>query len=216
MRAKVPASQALFAGLADRLVTYSEIVPGANGPYQTAPLRGEKSVPGGTLADWVRLPWQGPAHVALPAFHSGAENAMKKVAPIDAGNELFQTVTSLMACGARTILISRWRTAGRTSFDLTREFMQELPYESAAKAWQRSVALASRSPIDPSAEPRVRVDGAATPPSAAHPFFWAGYMVVDTGTEPTASAEDAAKEVLDVVPKQPAINGEAPKAEPAK
>jgi hypothetical protein len=214
-RVKLPASQALFAGLADRLITFAEIVPGANGPQQTAPLRGDKNPPSGTLADWVRLPWQGPAQVALPAFHSGAENGMKKVSPADAGNELFQTVTSLMASGARTILISRWRTAGRTSFDLTREFMQELPYESASKAWQRSVALASQNPIDPSAEPRVRLDSGAGAPAASHPFFWSGYMVVDTGTEPAASADEAAKEVLNVVPKQDGPKPVAP-AEPPK
>lgn len=211
MRAKLPASQALFAGLADRLVAYTDIVPGQTGPHQAAPLRGEKTAAGGTLADWVRLPWHGPAHVALPGFHSGAENALKKVAPADAGNELFQTVTSLMASGSRTVLISRWRTAGRTSFDLTREFMQELPYESAAKAWQRSVALASQSTIDPAAEPRIKLDAVDDTPRAAHPFFWSGYMVVDTGTEPTGTAEDAAKEVLKVVPKQAAV-GDAPKA----
>ena len=42
------------------------------------------------------------------------------------GNEVFLSVCGLMANGARTMLLSRWRTGGQTSFDLVREFIQEL------------------------------------------------------------------------------------------
>ncbi|MCE9608568.1 MAG: CHAT domain-containing protein, partial [Planctomycetia bacterium] len=206
VKAKLMSSPSLYAGLADRMITFADIVPSPNGPLGAAPMTGDKNSIGGTLGDWVRLPWQGPEQIALPGFHSAAENSLKKASPLDYGNDLFLTVTNLMASGARTILISRWRPGGRTAFDLVREFMQELPYVSATKAWQRAVALSMRSPIALDAEPRVRLESAESPPDARHPFFWAAYMIVDTGTEPAVSADDAAKEVLKIVPK---------KAEPA-
>ena len=46
-----------------------------------------------------------------------------------------------MSTGVRTILISRWRPAGQSSFDLVREFAQEVPHTSAAEAWQRAVQI---------------------------------------------------------------------------
>lgn len=203
VKSKLQVQPSLFATMADRLITYAEIVPSPNGPLGNAPLTGDKNSIGGTLADWIRLPWHGPEQIALPGFHSAAENSLKKVSAAEAGNELFLTVTNLMASGARTILISRWRPGGRTAFDLVREFMQELPYVSATKAWQRAVALSMQSPIALDAEPRIKLEGTDMPPEAKHPFFWAAYMIVDTGTEPAVAAEDAAKEVLNIVPKKP-------------
>lgn len=212
LKHKLPTSQATYAALADRLIAFTEIVPGAQGPLSASPLRGEKAAsPGAALQDWVRLPWHGPEQIALPGFHSAAENGMKKVTPAEMGNELFQTTMSLMASGARTVLISRWRTGGRTSYDLVREFMQELPFSSAAQAWQRSVFVAMQNPISPTEEPRLRLDGVESAPRPEHPFFWSGYMVVDTGTEPAVAAADAAKEVIKVVPKP---TGEADKTTP--
>ena len=52
-----------------------------------------------------------------------------------------------MSTGVRTILISRWRPGGQSSFDLVREFAQELPHESPAAAWQRAVQLLTRQPL---------------------------------------------------------------------
>jgi len=60
-----------------------------------------------------------------------------------------------MANGARTVLVSRWRTGGQTSFDLVREFLQELPNSSASDAWQRAVQLTMDANVNLSAEPRI-------------------------------------------------------------
>jgi len=38
--------------------------------------------------------------------------------------------------------------------------------------------------LDPEAEPRVDKTGWDEKLTASHPFFWAGYMVVDTGSRP--------------------------------
>ena len=52
-----------------------------------------------------------------------------------------------MASGSRSILLSRWPVAGQSTFDLVREYVQELPFVPAAEAWQRSVQLARANPI---------------------------------------------------------------------
>ena len=127
------------------------------------------------------LPWGGPEQVVLPGFHSSAENSLRGGGD---GNELFLSTCGLMAAGARTVLISRWRTGGQSSYDLMREFIQELPHTPAADAWQRSVLLLSESELVPDREPRVDPEGLDAPLTGSHPFFWAGYVLVDTGAAP--------------------------------
>lgn len=191
---------AVFAAAADRVVVYAD-VPAPSAPYTWNPLTGDRGGSGGALADWLRLPWHGPEHIALPGFHTPAEDGLKKMNLVDAGNDLFYGVTALMGCGARTVLITRWRPAGRTSYDLVREFMQELPYTSAAKAWERSRMLVQQAPIEPESEPRVNLEVGVTPPRPTHPFFWAPYLVVDTGSEPPDAVNAKPSAVDAVIPK---------------
>ena len=93
----------------------------------------------------------------------------------------------MMATGTRTILLSRWRSGGQTSLDLVREFTQELPHTTPADAWQRAVQVVANSPLNIEAEPRIKksaADHADSDPAqrATHPFFWAGYLLADTGS----------------------------------
>src|SRR5580704_8483415 len=125
----------------------------------------------------------------LPGFRTPAEGALKNGGN---GNDLFLSTCGLMATGARTVLISRWRTGGQTSIDLVREFAQELPHTTASDAWQRSVLLVSDTTLDPALEPRLHKSAAADPPKADHPFFWAGFLVADTGAQPQADDQPAA------------------------
>ena len=113
-----------------------------------------------------------------------------------------------MSCGARTILLSRWRTGGQSSLDLTREFAQELPHTSPADAWQRAVLLESSSQLDLEGEPRIKHAATDEKPKADNPFFWAGYMLIDSSQvsqnmEPKG-AEPAAK------PKPPDAEADKP------
>jgi hypothetical protein len=48
------------------------------------------------------------------------------------------------------------------------------------------------SEIDPDLEPRVVGVDRAAPLKPDHPFFWAGYLLFDTGAPPTAATELAA------------------------
>ena len=103
------------------------------------------------------------------------------------GDEIFLSLCGLMATGTRTVLLSRWRSGGQSSLDLVREFAQELPHTTPADAWQRAVQVVSNSPLVIESEPRVKKlteAGAGDGPAlrASHPFFWAGYMLVDGGS----------------------------------
>jgi len=78
-------------------------------------------------------------------------------------------------------LISRWRTGGSSSGELLRQFAQELPYTSAADAWQRSVQLLWETPLDLDREPRVSRAGGIGEATGQHPLLWSGYLLIDTG-----------------------------------
>jgi hypothetical protein len=51
------------------------------------------------------------------------------------------------------------------------------------------VQLAADRVLDPAAEPRFKPSAAADGLKADHPFFWAGYLLIDTGAGPPADDE---------------------------
>ena len=188
IKGPLPAASPLYAGLFDRLVVFDDLTTNEKGFYDWSPLPLDKAKGAGSLAQWFSLPWKSPAEIILPGFHTAAENGLKSsVGPGALGSEMFLSVCGLMSTGARTVLLSRWRTGGQTSYELIRQFVQELPYASADEAWQRSVQLQMDTPLDISQEPRVRQVGGSEAPTAKNPFFWSGYMLVDTGWSPTSS-----------------------------
>ena len=77
----------------------------------------------------------------------------------------------------------------------------------------------AESQLDSSREPRLqRVGESVDMPTADHPFFWAGYLLVDTGPRPEvvvepAPAADAAKGGA-VKPDQPKPDDAAKPEEP--
>ena len=173
----------------DRLIVLRDVNDTKNLLYDWSPTQLDSGKPGNRLADWVQLPWGAPAQMLLPGFHTPAEDGLKRRSAGDT-SDLFLTTCGLMAAGSRTVLLSRWRTGGQTAYDLIVEFARELPFSDAASAWQRSVQLARESELDPALEPRIRwrqgVDVAVT---AQHPFFWAGPLLIDTGSRPQAAEE---------------------------
>ena len=181
LKSPAAAPSSVYSSLFQRLVVLDDINVSEQGPYGWAPLPAERGKAGGSLGDWLLLPWGGPDVVVLPGFHTTAEDSLKHMPRIMPGNDVFLSVCGLMANGARTLLLSRWRTGGRTSFDLVREFSQELPRTSPADAWQRAVLLTIDSRLELEAEPRIKRGAASETPKGDHPFFWAGYMLVDCG-----------------------------------
>jgi hypothetical protein len=204
----LPAASSLYRTLFDELIVLDDIPPSEAAPYEWSPAPSDRGKAGGTLSAWLALPWGGPQYVLLPGFHSAAEGALKRGA---SGNDLFLATCGLLSTGTRTVLISRWRTGGQTSFNLVRELAQELPRTSPADAWQRSVEIARDMPLDLELEPRVKRFAIETdPPKAEHPFFWSGYLLIDSGTPPEGAPDDKGPLVLDFQKKLPAA-GAGPK-----
>ena len=175
----LPAASSMYRLLLDGLIVLDDI-QGADGPYDWSPMQLDRGKPGAALADWFSLPWGAPEFVILPGYHTLAESGLRKRSAH--GEDLFLPLCGLMASGARTVLISRWRTGGQTSLELVREFAQELPHTTPADAWQRSVHIAGDAPLQGDREPRIRnTVGTDDLPKADHPFFWSGYMLVDSG-----------------------------------
>jgi tetratricopeptide (TPR) repeat protein len=190
LRTPPPVPSSLYGVLIDHLIVLDDLGMVPQSPYGWAPIPLDRSRPGNQLEDWFALPFGGPDVIVLPGYRTAAENALKQTPPLGPGMEIFLPICGLMNTGARTILLSRWRPAGKTAFDLVREFAQEIPYTTAAQAWQRSVLLVAQQTLDPEAEPRLKKPAPdEEPPKAEHPFFWAGYLLVDTGVPPEASAK---------------------------
>jgi hypothetical protein len=152
----------------------------------------------------------------LPGFHTPAEHGLSDKEKNPGGLDVFLSTCGLMATGSRTILLSRWRTGGKTSVDLMRELAQELPQSGAAQAWQRSVLLCTEARLAPEQEPRVSLGPKAGMTSSSHPFFWAGYLLVDTGLRPASDPpKDApAGDAAGAAPKPPAAGAAKPPAMP--
>ena len=178
---RLPAPSGLFSSICDRLVVLDDVEDRAASPYSWSPMQVDRGKPGSSLGHWFSLPWGGPQQVVLPGFHTPAEVSLRNGGT---GDEIFLSLCGMMSTGTRSVLLSRWRTGGRSSYDLTREFVQELPHASAAAAWQRSVQLMMHTEIDPNDEPRVQAKSMEKPLLGRHPFFWSGYLLADTGSAP--------------------------------
>ena len=208
LKMPLPASAPICANFIDRLVVFDELSPVAETePYAWSPLPTERTKLSGPLADWFLLPRRGPDEIVLPGYHTACEGLLKKIEAarrsgrgaiaenIAPGNEIFLSLCGMMATGTRTILLSRWRSGGQTSLDLVREFTQELPHTTPADSWQRAVQLVRNSTLNIEAEPRISKKTAAELADdgkelrAAHPFFWAGYLLVDSGCPMTQPEE---------------------------
>jgi tetratricopeptide (TPR) repeat protein len=168
-----------------RLLVMSDLPARGRGPFQWAPIAKERAGKGDFLDSWFELPWGSCDQLILPGFHTAAEDALRRGGN---GNELFLSVCGLMASGTRTIVISRWRTASPLTYPLMGEFTDQLTRWAPDKAWQETVKWFSRLPLDPAKEPRVKAPDAVIPVTVQHPFFWAGYILVDSQREKPAAA----------------------------
>jgi len=207
----LPAASSVYAVLMNRLIVLDDIANiSEQKPYAWSPIQIERNKLGNTLDDWFLLPFGGPEVVILPGFHTAAENGISFPLGVDkhakhsasgmTGAEVFYSVLGLMSNGAKTILLSRWRTGGQSSYDIVRQFAQELPHTTPADAWQRAVLVTADSRLNLEAEPRVKKSTVDEPPRSNHPFFWSGYMLVDRGQNPEVVEEDD----LPVVKEKPA------------
>jgi len=178
---RLPAPSQAYSSVFDQLVVLNDFEDVASGPYDWSVMQVDKNKPGSRLSDWLALPWDGPEQFVLPGFQTAAASSLRQGG---SGDEVFLTVCGLMATGARTILLSRWRVGGLSTHELVREFVQELPYLPASDAWQRSIELVRDQPFAPEEEPRIKAAAISEPLTLKHPFFWSGYLLIDTGLAP--------------------------------
>ncbi|WP_254508918.1 CHAT domain-containing protein [Anatilimnocola floriformis] len=173
----MPAPGGLLGTQFDRLVMLTDMEDGDKLPFGWSPLQLDKGKPGGSLSDWMMLPWGCPEQLVLPTFHTATEYGLKKGGT---GEEMFMSICGLMASGGRSILLSRWRVGGRTTGDFVREYAQELPHLQPSAAQRRSITLLRGTSLDPREEVRLRAPATLDEFKPEHPFFWGGYMLVDS------------------------------------
>jgi tetratricopeptide (TPR) repeat protein len=209
-------SALLGASLCERLVLADEL--GGEGPIAERPLAiavGGK--PAFTFGDWLGAPPKRPRIVLVPGMQTEMADGLAKLSARP-GDDLFIAATDLLAAGARTAVVSRWRVGGKVSVDLVEEFLRDLDAAPAAdggaasvanpaESWQRAVAVVTAEEPDISREPRVKQSPGDVLVDAKAPFFWAGYALIDCGpgkyAEPGAAAAP------------PAAQPAAPAAQPA-
>lgn len=196
-------SAVLEAALCDRLVLCDEL--GGGLPLADRPLAvGPAGKPLFTFGDWLAPPVKRPRVVVLPGLQTAMADGLAKL-PARPGDDLFMAASDLLAAGARTAVVSRWRTGGKLSIDIVEEFLRDLEGQEAddeapsrsraAACWQRAIDVVTAEEPDPSREPRVKQSPGAVLGDAKHPFLWAGYALVDCGQgrypEPPAPAAKA-------------------------
>lgn len=183
---KPPKSAKYTAGLFDRLVVWNDVNVAPKKPYDWSPAQYDRDSKSGALADWIEYPWGAPDQVVIPGFHTAAEAYLS---PKSTGYEVFLAACGLMSTGTRTALVSRWRTGGKAPAVLVREFVLGIEKTNASDAWRTATELARVETLDPAVEPRVNKPSDDSDLLADHPFFWAGYLLLDTGAEPAAPDE---------------------------
>ena len=148
--------------------------------------------PAATFADWLAAPRKRPSRVVFAGMQTPMADGLAG-AVARPGEELFLAATDLLAAGARSALLSRWRVGGRSSADLVAEFLRdgEDPGVGAAESWSRAVDVVTPEEPDPSTEGRLRSDGQVVLADLRHPFFWAGYLLVDGGSARVPRGADA-------------------------
>ena len=175
------------AGTFERLIVWNDIKVSLKEPYGWSPAQYDRASRESSLADWMEYPWGGPDQVIAPGFHTAAEGTLSKKAT---GYEVFLTACGLMSTGTRTALLSRWRTGGKAPAILVREFTRGLKEHSASESYRTATELVRAETLSPDKEPRLRESKGVEEVTAEHPFFWAGYMLIDSGAEPTQDATE--------------------------
>jgi tetratricopeptide (TPR) repeat protein len=184
---KIGFDSASYSSQIDTLVIWDEIEQAERiAGFEWSPLQVDKGAPRSNVGAWMSLPFYGPEQYIIPGFNTAAGSG--KIS--GNGNEIFLTVCGMMACGARTVLLSRWAVGGENDFNLTREFLAELKNDSAAQAWRRARELSMLNDINPDREPRIRSITGGVALKTDHPFFWSGYMLIDTGVKPVKDAPE--------------------------
>lgn len=166
-----------------RLLVWEDLNNDYNKPALLHPLGIDVSKTSGLISDCMLLPFAAPQMLILPGFHTPEECAFRQNAAAP-GFDLFFISTAIMSEGTQTVLLSRWRNGGFSTQSLLKYFCENVPKLDPAAAWQIAVLKTAGATLQPEREPRVRYDSTNNPPRMTHPFFWGGYILLDSGTLP--------------------------------
>ncbi len=183
-RLEVPANLVLPAW--DRLVVLAPTPRPSETQGGWALLGIDRRQPGSQLASWMRLPWGVPRDMVLPSVPTAATTGLKGRSD---GGEVFQLLCGLYAAGAQSVLVGRWPAGAFPATELAREFVQELDELGPEAAWQRSVELLWQTEIDHMLDPTIVVDKELASLPGEHPYFWAGYLLMDLTVPPPAGKD---------------------------
>ncbi|MBX3419441.1 MAG: CHAT domain-containing protein [Pirellulaceae bacterium] len=195
---RMPVPSSLFGAICDEFVVWIGMGKMPNeGPYGLELVQKDRGLKGNRLSNWLTLPWEGPGHVVLPFYESGGS---KGIAGNNPGDDLFLLTTALLASGTKTALVSRWPTNGISGLKFSSTYRQETrkhpPIEAIHLARMQMIA----EPLDFDREPRAKKAKGQEQDvvNAEHPFFWAGYMLVDVpGTkDPNQGIENLQNELV--------------------
>ncbi|MBT6054933.1 MAG: CHAT domain-containing protein [Planctomycetaceae bacterium] len=190
------------ASLADNLLIFDELsMPGTSTNRPLIATHGGR--PGMSFNEWLNAPAKTARCVVLTGMQTQASEGLNKLSA-SPGNDLFMAAMDLVATGTETAILSRWNVGGRTAIDLGIEFIKDRQHEAqqdapvpATKSWQRAVDLVTNEQPDFDREPRIKVVDSVIPQNAKHPFFWAGYTLIDCGViQPKPPKTGPEKELL--------------------
>jgi hypothetical protein len=184
---------ALAAGLCDAVAFFEPV--GGELPSAAWPLvAGAAGRPALLLGDWFSPPEKRPALVLLPGMQTAMASFDKAKLPVRPGDDVFQPAVDLLAAGATTAVLGRWRTGGQTSIALVTEFLADVTAQAAAaqhggvisvaESWHRAVDVVAAEVPDIAREPRLRQHPSAVLGDSRHPFLWAGPLLIDCGAAP--------------------------------
>jgi hypothetical protein len=179
---------AVVASVFDGLAVLDDL--GGIGSATATLVPGASARGGITLSDWLAPPQKRPGFILLPGMQSALARGLEKGSlPPRPGDDLFMPALDLLAAGSHTALLARWRVGGRTTTDLMLEFVRDAslaaadtPPPPASASWRRAVDVVTAEAPDPDREPRLK-QGEQVLPDARHPFFWAGYLLLDCAAE---------------------------------
>ena len=172
----LPIPGSIYAARLKRLVVFNEI---QGDIWNWEPVTPGKTRGGSRVSDWIAAPWGAPRLFVAPSLRTYAENALKNGGD---GSELFLPILAMQASGADGMLLSRWRTGGRSAYDLATDFVKNYESEPTADAWKHAALKLMQRDVVVEEEPRLRKLGRSeSTPKYDSPFWWAGYMVVDSG-----------------------------------
>ena len=184
----------------DQLVTFQSQKPRAK-PYDIKPLEVDTARFGTTLFEWMQQPEWAPHTMVMPGLNSIGAGAARYD-----GSDLFLTTTALLASGSRAALVARWNSGGQMQIELAGRFAKYSRNMSLQDALKQAIGEVKLLNVDWDKEPRIDVEKAAAPMTAAAPFFWANQILVAL-PEPPIAARIASNEAPNA--DQPAEGADA-------